>query len=101
MSAAYLILYAYGGHPHSSKLASGPLVPSLLGGMSALIVLPLLIFAVGPLSGGHLNPLITIATFFTRLATLPRSVIYVAFQTFGGAIAGWLLRASFDTRDVS
>ncbi|KAI9373034.1 aquaporin-like protein [Aspergillus egyptiacus] len=79
--------------------ASGPLVPSLLGGLSALLALPLFIFATGPVSGAHLNPTITIATFFGRLSTLPRCILYVIFQTFGGAIAGWLLRASFDSRE--
>lgn len=83
-----------------STFASGALVPSLLGGAISMFTLPLFIFATGPVSGAHLNPTITIATFFGRLATLPRCILYVAFQTFGGAIAGWLLRASFDTRSV-
>ncbi|KAJ5643573.1 uncharacterized protein N7484_006080 [Penicillium longicatenatum] len=83
-----------------STFASGALVPSLLGGLTAILVLPLFIFATGPVSGAHLNPTITIATFFGRLATLPRCILYVTFQTFGGAMAGLLLRASFDTRSV-
>ncbi|CAI7565957.1 unnamed protein product [Penicillium discolor] len=78
--------------------ATGALVPSLLGGLTASLVLPLFIFATGPVSGAHLNPTITIATFFGRLATLPRCILYIGFQTFGGAMAGLLLRASFDTR---
>ncbi|KAJ5693989.1 hypothetical protein N7536_004401 [Penicillium majusculum] len=77
---------------------TGALVPSLLGGLTASLVLPLFIFATGPVSGAHLNPTITIATFFGRLATLPRCILYIGFQTFGGAMAGLLLRASFDTR---
>lgn len=81
-----------------SAFATGALVPSLLGGLTAILVLPLFIFATGPVSGAHLNPTITIATFFGRLATLPRCILYIGFQTFGGAMAGLLLRASFDTR---
>ena len=80
---------------------SGALVPSLLGSVVAMFTLPLFIFAAGPVSGAHLNPTITIATFFGRLATLSRCILYIAFQTFGGALAGWLLRASFNTRSVS
>ncbi|KAJ5121688.1 uncharacterized protein N7515_009649 [Penicillium bovifimosum] len=79
-------------------LATGALVPNLLSGLTAILVLPLFIFAAGPVSGAHLNPTITIATFFGRLATLPRCILYVGFQVFGGAIAGLLLRASLDTR---
>ncbi|KAJ5146131.1 uncharacterized protein N7515_000695 [Penicillium bovifimosum] len=81
-----------------SIFATGALVPSLLGGLTAILVLPLFIFAAGPVSGAHLNPTITIATFFGRLATLPRCILYVGFQVFGGAIGGLLLRASLDTR---
>ncbi|KAL2830523.1 aquaporin-like protein [Aspergillus cavernicola] len=77
---------------------SGAFIPSLLGGLTALLALPLFIFATGPISGAHLNPTITIATFFARLSTLPRCILYVSFQTFGGAIAGLLLRSSFDSR---
>lgn len=83
-----------------STFATGALVPSLLGALTAILVLPLFIFAAGPVSGAHLNPTITIATFFGRLATLPRCILYVGFQILGGAIAGLLLRASFDTRSV-
>ncbi|OQD66366.1 hypothetical protein PENPOL_c004G09876 [Penicillium polonicum] len=54
-----------------NTFATGALVPSLLGGLTASLVLPLFIFATGPVSGAHLNPTITIATFFGRLATLP------------------------------
>lgn len=84
-----------------STFETKALVPSLLGGLTAILVLPLFIFAAGPVSGAHLNPTITIATLFARLATLPRCILYVGFQILGGTIAGLLLRASFDTRSVS
>ncbi|KAM3448359.1 hypothetical protein MY3296_007893 [Beauveria thailandica] len=79
-------------------LPTGPVVPGLIGGAIVILLLPLFIFTLGPVSGGHLNPMVTIATFFSRLTTFPRCVLYVAFQTFGSAIAGWLARASLDTR---
>ncbi|KAL5343561.1 aquaporin-like protein [Aspergillus crustosus] len=90
---------AVGLAPLVEVFDSGPLVPALVGAGTAFVSLPLFIFAIGPVSGGHINPLITIATFFGRLATLPRAILYVTFQTFGAAVGGWLLRASFDTRD--
>ncbi|KAL2819736.1 aquaporin-like protein [Aspergillus granulosus] len=82
----------------ASAFESGPLVPGLIGGLTAVISLPLFIYSAGPVSGAHINPIITIATFFSRLCSLPRAILYISFQSFGAAIAGFLLRASFDTR---
>jgi glycerol uptake facilitator-like aquaporin len=72
----------------------GPLV----GGLTNFIFLTLFVYVFGAVSGAHLNPTITIATFFARLCTLPRLVLYVAFQTLGASLAGLLIRASFGTR---
>jgi glycerol uptake facilitator-like aquaporin len=58
------------------------------------ISLSLLIFSASPISGGHMNPLISISTFFGRLTTLPRTVLYVLFQTAGATIAGLLIRTA-------
>jgi glycerol uptake facilitator-like aquaporin len=73
----------------------------LVAGASNAILLSLFIFAAGPVSGGHLNPTITIATFLSRLSTFPRAVLYVAFQVGGAGLGGLLVRASLDTRNVS
>ncbi|CEL07054.1 hypothetical protein ASPCAL10219 [Aspergillus calidoustus] len=78
--------------------SSGPVVPGLIGGLTALVAFPLFIYSAGPVSGAHINPTITITTFFSRLCSLPRAVLYISFQTLGGTIAGFLLRASMDTR---
>jgi glycerol uptake facilitator-like aquaporin len=72
----------------------GPLV----GGVGNFVLLSLFIFIFGAVSGAHLNPTITIATFCARLCSLPRMVLYVAFQTIGGALAGLLARASYGSR---
>ena len=73
----------------------GPLV----GGLTNWLLVTLFIYSFGAVTGGHLNPLITIGTFFARLCTLPRMVLYVSFQTAGGALAGLLVRASIGTRE--
>ena len=70
-----------------------------MGGVSNFILLSLFIFTFSPVSGGHLNPNITIATFFARLTSFPRMVLYVAFQTAGGCLGGLLVRAAYGSRD--
>ena len=78
--------------------ATSPFLGALVGGVSNFILLSLAIFAFSPGSGGHLNPTITIATFFARLSSFPRMVLYVAFQIIGATVAGLLIRASYGTR---
>jgi glycerol uptake facilitator-like aquaporin len=63
------------------------------------IVLALLIFSFGATSGAHFSPLITLGTFFARLTTFPRLVLYLGAQISGATLAGLLLRASANTRD--
>lgn len=43
-----------------------------------------------------MNPLITIGTFFARLSTFPRTLLYVLFQTAGSTIGAFILRAGLD-----
>jgi glycerol uptake facilitator-like aquaporin len=73
----------------------GPLV----GGITNFVLLTLFTFIFGGVSGAHLNPTITIATFVARLCSLPRMVLYVGSQTAGGTLAGLLVRTSYGTRD--
>lgn len=71
----------------------------LIGGITNWLLITLFTFSFGALTGAHLNPTITIATFFARLCSLPRMVIYVFFQTGASALAGLMVRAAMDTRD--
>lgn len=41
-----------------------------------------------------MNPLITIATFFARLATFSRTILYVLAQTLGATIGAYFVRAA-------
>ncbi|KAF2153672.1 MIP transporter [Myriangium duriaei CBS 260.36] len=92
--------------PTPPPIPSGPLgvfgtstyVGALNGGISNFLILTLCIISFGPVSGGHLNPLITFATFTGRLCTLPRMVLYITFQLIGASIAGLLVRGAYGTR---
>lgn len=76
----------------------GPVAPAAFGGIVNLLLLSLFIFAAGPVSGGHLNPLITMSTFTARLSIFPRTLLYVMFQSLGAVVAGYLVRASLGVK---
>lgn len=71
-----------------------PVLAAGLGALVNLVLLPLFIFAAAPVSGGHVNSLISVATFAARLSTLPRAVLYVLAQCAGALVGGFMVRAS-------
>jgi hypothetical protein len=76
----------------------GPVAPAAFGGIVNLTLISLFIYAAGPVSGGHLNPLITMSAFAARLSIFPRTVLYVMFQSLGAVVAGFLIRASLGVK---
>ncbi len=54
----------------------------------------LLAFAMGGLSGGHLNPILTLAAVVMRQMTVTRAVMYVAAQLLGGVSGAALLNVA-------
>lgn len=71
----------------------------LTGGLSNFLILSLFMFSFGAVSSAHLNPTITSATFAARLCSLPRAVLYVAFQVLGGTLGGLFVRVGYGSRD--
>jgi hypothetical protein len=67
----------------------GPFISIWLGALIAI-----LIYATATKSGGHVNPIITISSIGCGLTPIPRGVLYLIFQTLGGAIGGGFLLAS-------
>ncbi|KAJ5881315.1 uncharacterized protein N7473_012368 [Penicillium subrubescens] len=73
----------------------------LFGGITNLLLTPLLIFTFSPSSGGHISPTITLATFFARIISFPRMVQYIGGQTLGGALAGFALNSAYGNREFT
>ncbi|KAF3384401.1 hypothetical protein F1880_002658 [Penicillium rolfsii] len=73
----------------------------LFGGITNLLLTPLLIYTFSPSSGGHISPTITLATFFARIISFPRMVLYIGGQTLGGAVAGFALNSAYGTREFT
>jgi hypothetical protein len=87
-------LVSAGLGPLVKATSLGPVVPAAFGSMVNMVLISLFIFAAGPVSGGHFNPLITMSAFAARLAIFPRTILYVMFQSLGAVVAGFLVRAS-------
>ena len=73
----------------------GPVV----GSLTNFLVLTLFTIAFGGVTGAHLNPTITFATFCVRLCSLPRCILYIGFQVGGAGLGGLLIRASYGSTD--
>lgn len=52
----------------------------------------------GPLTGGQLNPIVTLSTIVTGLTPPLRGLAYIAAQMVGASLAGVLLAVSLGTR---
>lgn len=75
----------------AENLAGGNVAIALLGNTiptGAILVVLILVF--GPISGAHLNPVVTLAFAIRREISVKDSVLYVAAQILGG-IAGVLV----------
>lgn len=87
-------LVAHGTRNLSSATSLGPVVPVIIAAVVQFLIVTLFIFSLGPVTGAHLTPLITFATFLAKLTSLPRMVLYICFQCLGGVVGAYILRAA-------
>jgi aquaporin Z len=59
------------------------------------LALAVLVSALGPISGGHFNPAVTLGVWITGRIEAPRAAMYVAAQLAGALAAGLALRMVF------
>ena len=69
-------------------VASGGAVSGVGIGMSFGLIVMVMIFALGHISGCHINPAITIAMLALRRISAWKAVGYIAFQLAGAVVAG-------------
>ncbi|MHA7898560.1 MAG: aquaporin [Henriciella sp.] len=73
------------------ELSGGNIAVALLGNTVATgAILWVLVATLGPISGAHFNPAVTLAFFLQREISVPTSLIYIALQV-AGCIAGAIL----------
>ncbi len=78
------------------QVANGGTDPGLLSvALAHGLALAVLVSALGPVSGGHFNPAVTLAVWIMGKITPSRAGMYVAAQLVGALGAGFALKAVF------
>lgn len=85
-----LVCVVVGSGIMGDALSADDGVALLINAVSTVFALALLIFVVGPISGAHLNPAVTLVTAFSRQQPARESALFIAAQT-AGAIGGAIL----------
>lgn len=89
---------AFGFQLHGGSIAAGIVMTSLSFGL----VLAALAYAIGPISGCHVNPAVTLGFFIANRITLKEAAGYWVAQLLGGIIGALALWAVFsDTSGYS
>ena len=81
----------------AERLAGGNVAIALLGNTIATgAILAVLITMLGPISGAHFNPAVTLAFTLRRETTVPDGLAYVFVQILGGLIGMLVAHLMFD-----
>ena len=81
----------------ASRLAAGNDAVALLGNtLATAAILFVLIHALGPISGAHFNPAVTLIMTLRRQLTPATAVVYVFAQVAGCILGAWLAHAMFE-----
>ena len=81
----------------ASRLAGGNDAVALLGNtLATAAILYVLIHALGPISGAHFNPAVTLIMTLRRQLTPTAAIAYVLAQVAGCILGAWLAHAMFE-----
>lgn len=67
--------------------------PKLIMSLLIAIITAILLLAVNPISGGHINPAITLAAALVGLISLSRAAVYIFAQCVGAVLGALALKA--------
>ncbi len=84
---AFALVFA-GAGALAVDAASGGAVTSVGVGLAFGLVVMAVVFALGHVSGAHINPAVTLAFLATRRIGVRRALAYAAAQVAGGVLAG-------------
>ena len=94
---AMLLATVVGSGIMAERLADGNTAIALLGNtIPTGAILVVLITALGPVSGAHFNPAVTLAFFMRREIAVPKALLYVLAQVAGGIVGTLLAHTMFE-----
>lgn len=91
-----LVCVVVGSGIMGDALSTDDGVALLINTVSTVFALALLIVVIGPISGAHLNPAVTLVNVFLRQQSARESALYIAAQTTGAIVGAILANVMFD-----
>ncbi|KAK6120914.1 hypothetical protein DH2020_045342 [Rehmannia glutinosa] len=76
-----------------STIESDVKMSNLILSVLAAIIITILLLAVHPVSGGHINPIVSFSAALVGLISMSRAVIYIIAQCVGGVLGALALKA--------
>jgi glycerol uptake facilitator-like aquaporin len=97
IGSAFLFATVIGSGIMAEKLAGGNIAVALAGNTAATAaILYVLITMLGPLSGAHFNPAVTMVIYLRGAIAARLALAYVPAQLAGGILGVWAAHAMFD-----
>lgn len=97
IGTAFLLATVVGSGIMAENLAGGNVAIALLGNtIPTGAILVVLITMLGPISGAHFNPAVSIVFFFKRDLSASATLFYIIAQCIGGVFGVWMAHMMFD-----
>ncbi len=93
---ALLVSVVVGSGIMGANLSSDMGVVLIINTLSTIFTLALLIFVLGPISGAHFNPVVSLMQLFTRTQPLGESLTFIASQVAGAITGAIVANVMFD-----
>lgn len=98
---AALLCTVVGSGIMAERLCNGNTAVALLANtLATVFALFVLIETLGPISGAHFNPLVTVVMWSkgtpSRESSTPIAILFIAVQLLGAVMGAWLANAMFD-----
>jgi glycerol uptake facilitator-like aquaporin len=91
-----LVCVVVGSGIMGDNLSADDGVALLINTVSTVFALAVLILVIGPISGAHFNPAVTLVNLFSRLQPAREAGVYIVAQTAGASVGAILANVMFD-----